>query len=349
MDRASSLIFPGGRTLAAWWRQLAPLQPEGLWVGYGFVHRIEAAVNARGEQPIDALTHLILQALHLEETAAPNHVPGVGLPSLLERLHLPAAVILNLLTDMQADGLVHRPAPERWQASEVVRHALERRSFPVRVEKRWSFPFLECLNAAGERTGKAQYLPLAECAGAAWLVAEPHRFDVAWLRESIDQSPEWKQAAAFPLEVESLAAGSAEAWKQVVLDRPERVMLVLVKACQSRELLGFAAKVDGWTLYDRAPVLRVPATTTVPWPEIAEEPPMSVWQDAWRSWCKQRQLPSNEVETCSLAFSAPRLEIQAPPRLVQRLHAAKSDLFKGEAWLLVGAGYCRTAVQLVVK
>ena len=93
MDRASSLIFPGGRTLAGWWRQLSPLQPLGLWISYGFVHRVEAAVKVRCEQPIDALVHLVLQALHLEETVAPNHVPGVSLAGLEERLRLPGAVV----------------------------------------------------------------------------------------------------------------------------------------------------------------------------------------------------------------------------------------------------------------
>ena len=72
MDRASSLIFPGGRTLAGWWRQLSPWQPAGLWIAYGFVHHVEATVQVRSEQPIDSLAHLVLQALHLEEAVAPN-------------------------------------------------------------------------------------------------------------------------------------------------------------------------------------------------------------------------------------------------------------------------------------
>ena len=71
--------------------------------------------------------------------------------------------------------------------------------------------------------------------------------------------------------------------------------------------------------------------------------------DAWRSWCKQRQLPTNEVEICSLNYRPPRLEVQAPPRLIQRLQAAKSDLFKGEAWLVIGDGYLRTAALLTMR
>ncbi|MSQ93278.1 MAG: hypothetical protein EXR98_01835 [Gemmataceae bacterium] len=351
MDRASSLIFPGGRTLAGWWRQLSPLQPAGLWIGYGFVHRVEVAVHVRCEQPIDSFAHLVLQALHLEETVAPNHVPGVSLAVLEERLCLPGAVVLHVLAGMCADGLLTREAPERWQASELGRYALEKRALPVRLQKRRTFPFLERVDSSGERIGAPHFLPIAECAVASWSVGEPHRFDIACLRGSIEQSAAWKQAAAFPLEVEALADGVVDVWQQVVVDRPERVMLalVVVNAQGTRKVLGFAVKVDGWALQDRAPVLRVPAPADSLWPEIAQQPTMPVWQDVWRSWCKQRQLPTNEVELCALSYHAPRLEVQAPPRLVQRLHAAKSDLFKGEAWLLVGDGYCRTAVQLAIR
>jgi hypothetical protein len=315
------------------------------------VHRVEAAVQVRCEQPIDSLAHLVLQALHLEETVAPNHVPGVSLAVLEERLRLPGAVILHVLAGMCADGLLTRKAPERWQASELGRYALEKRALPVRLQKRRTFPFLERVDSSGARIGPPHFLPIAECPVASWAVGEPHRFDIAYLRSSIEQSAAWKQAAAFPLEVESLADGTVDAWQQVVVDRPERVMLalVLVNAQGTREVLGFAAKVDGWALQDRAPVLRVPAPADALWPELAQQPTMPAWQDAWRSWCKQRQLPTNEVELCALSYHAPRLEVQAPPRLVQRLHAAKSDLFKGEAWVLVGDGYCRTAAQLVIR
>ena len=73
-----------------------------------------------------------------------------------------------------------------------------------------------------------------------------------------------------------------------------------------------------------------------------------VWQDAWRAWCRERNLPANEVELCSLVYQPPRLEVRAPERLLQRLRAAKSDLLKGEAWLLVGDGYVRTAALLTM-
>jgi hypothetical protein len=352
MDRASSLIYPGGRTLAGWWRQLAPRQPLGLWIGYAFLHRIEATVICRGEQPIDPFTHQVLQAAALEEMVASNHVPGVTSIQVQDRLQLPLAVVQRVLSGLERDGLLTRPSPERWQLSDCGRDALHNRSFPVRMQKRHGFAFRERLDCGGQRTEAPHFVPIADCAGSSWHVDEPHRFDVATLRACVEQSPDWKQASSFPLDVAALPEYAAlEAWQQVVIDRPERVMLVLVAVqCQGhREVHGFAAKVDGWTLFDRAPVVKVSASSMAAWPEIAHELGAEVWQEAWRNWCKQRQLPANEVEICALKHVPPRLEVQAPPRLVQRLEAAKSDLFKGDAWILVGDGFFRTAVQLAMK
>jgi hypothetical protein len=342
MDRASSLIFPGSRTLAGWWRQLGPHQPLALGIGYGFLHRIEASVNVLFEQPIDPLTHLVLQALALEET------DSVSLTNLQQRLRLPAAVVQRILAGMQADGLLTPSAADHWQTTEQGNQARERRSIPVRAQKRRVFPFLERLDPSGQRLDPPAFIPIAECAGVPWPADDFHRFEITALQHCIQQPIEWKQACGFPLDIETLADDAAlEAWQHVVVDRPERVMLVLMLVNEegAKEVQGFVVKVDGWTLFDRAPVLRLPAPANALWPQ---EPPMLVWQDAWRSWCKQRQLPANEVETCALSYQPPRLEVRAPGRLVQRLQAAKSDLFKGEAWLLVGDGYMRTAVQLTI-
>lgn len=352
MDRASSLTFPGGRTLAGWWRQLAPLKPNGLWIGYAFLHRIEAPVYVQGEQPLEPLPHLVLQALALEESIASNHLPGIAASRIEERMQLPAAVLQRVLVDLLQHDLNARINHERWQTTERGRHAIARGAFSVRLRQRRVFPFVEFLDAAGQRLGEPQFMPIAECAGVAWPVDEAHRFDVGSLGAAIAQPADWKQAVGFPSDVERLAHNDgAEAWQQVLVDRPERVMLALATVDNHGrpELAGFAAKVDGWTLFDRTPILRLPVAATDAWPGLTNEIGMSVWQDVWRNWCRQRQLPANEVELCSLTWQPPRLVVQAPPRLVQRLQSAKSDVFKGEAWLLVGDGYVRTAVQLAMK
>src|ERR1022692_1175295 len=109
MDRASSLIFPGSKTLAGWWRQLLPLQPLALAVGYGFLHRVEAPIIALTEEPVDPLTHLVLQAFTLDGSAS------MPLADLHDRLRLPAAVAQRIVAGMQADGLLEEAPPLQWR------------------------------------------------------------------------------------------------------------------------------------------------------------------------------------------------------------------------------------------
>jgi hypothetical protein len=338
MDRASSLIFPGSKTLAGWWRQLAPYQPLALAVGYGFVHRIEAAVQVQVEQPIEPLARLILQAISL--------TPGgnAGTAELGAQLRLPGVVVQHTLADMRQAGLLIVEG-ERWRPTERGAHALQHGAAPVRAAARRVFPFLERLDSSGQRIAPPHFVPLSECVGAPWPVDERHQFDVASLQGDIAAPPANKQSCGFPLDVEALADGpDLESWQRVVLDRPERVMLVLMAS--KDEVQGLAVKVDGWTLFERTPVVRLPAPAEALWPEA---PTTAIWHEAWRGWCKQRQLPIGEVDACTLAYQPPRLEVQAPARLLQRLQAAKSDLFRSEAWLLVGDGYLRTAALLSVR
>jgi len=339
MDRASSLIFPGSKTLAGWWRQLLPCQPQAFWVGYGYVHRIEAPVNVLRAQPVELFTHLVLQALALDRA------DSVGATGLQKRLGLPAAVVQRVLVGMESDGFVVRSGALGWRISDLGADALRNQHYHRPAQERRVFPFLERLDSSGQRLGSPRYVPLGECVATPWQVDDPHRFDVAWLRTVIEQPREADDGSAFPADVQSLVNSAAtEPWKQVIVDRPERVLLLLVKS--AAELLGFAVKIDGWTLCDQTPALRLPAAALAP--DLVPSVSSDVWHEAWRNWCRERQLPLNEVEACAISYRAPRLEVLPPPRLLQRLQAAKSDLFKGDAWLLVGDGYVRQAAQLTV-
>jgi len=352
MDRASSLIFPGSKTIAGWWRQLAPYQPQAYWIGYGFVHRVEASVKVLCKNPVEPFAHLVLQALALEQTLSDNHGTGAALSNLQTRLRMPAAVIVRVLVGMQDAGWLARIGQDHWQITEPGRRALSEGQYEVPAQERRVFPFLERMNATAERIEPGHFLPVAECVHVPWQVDDAHRFEPRWLHGAIEQSADWKQSYHFPPEIQTFLTGTpGDDGRHVLLVRPERVLLVsiLAGAGEREELLCFAVKVDGWTLFDRTPVVRLPASARAPWPELESDPTSTIWQEAWSSWCRQRQMPANEVEICSLTYRAPRLEVQAPPRLVQRLQAAKSDLFKGEAWLLVGEGYSRTAAQLVVR
>ena len=97
MERAASLAFPGSRTLAGWWRQLQPLQPQALGVGYAHIHRVEAQVRLRRCRRIDPLSLLLLQALSLE---------GHQLAGVQQRLQLPTPLLHGLYQKLADDGWI---------------------------------------------------------------------------------------------------------------------------------------------------------------------------------------------------------------------------------------------------
>jgi hypothetical protein len=318
-------------------------QPQALWVGYEFVHRIEAPVYVQTVQPLEPLFGMLLRAIALE--------PGgdaVAVGPLHRRLQVPAVIVQRVLVNMQEAGLLTRCEADAWQITDLGQHALRTNQVPLRLCERRVLPFVECLDAVGQRMAPPLFLPLADCVGVPWQVEPPHSFEASILRACIAQPSATKQARGFPGEIEALADDASNEVPPVLVDRPQRVLLVLILT--PKEVLGFSVKVDGWTLNEREPVLRLPLAARALWADLREDVPLlTAWQDAWRSWCRQRQLPTNEVDACTLSYRAPRLEVQAPPRLVQRLQAAKSDLFKGEAWLLVGDGYVRPAALLAIK
>ncbi|MSU77547.1 MAG: hypothetical protein EXS16_05545 [Gemmataceae bacterium] len=337
MDRAASLISPGSKTLAGWWRQLATLKPRGLWTGYAYIHRIEAPVEVVRSQPIDPFVLLILQALDV--------APG---DEIDRWLGLPAPILAGILQGIQHDGLIDRADLNRWTISESGRMALKNCSVPIRLTERQRLPFIERLDNSGNRAEPPIFLPIAECPHTNWLVDEVHRFDPAVLHACVGQPCDWKEANGFPREIERLACDAVDAvWQHVIVDRAERVMLTLLTTAD--EFLGFGVKADGWQLNELAPVLRLPLAALRNMSDLVIEPAETAWRDAWRVWSKQRNLPANEVEACVVTFASPRVEILAPPRLVQRLQAANSDLLKGEGWLIVGEGFIRAAAPMVLK
>ena len=340
MERAASLAFPGSRTLAGWWRQLLPFQPQALAVGYAHVHRVEAQVRVRRVRRIDPLSLLLLQALSLED----RQLAGVQ-----QRLQLPTPLLQGLYEKLAAEGWILPGAPD-WQLSAEGEQALSQQEIPSVSFERHGFPFLERIDAEGKRVAPPHFIPLAEGLADPWNPAADERFVPAWLQEAIRQPASWKHEFGFPVEAAELLlrdeAGSdnGDGWRRVLLDRPERVLLAHVASAD--EWLAFAAKSDGYALDDRQPVLRLPLAARTLWPDLAAEPAPAVLEEAWRLWCRQRNLPEADSKACTLAYRHARLEIDAPESLTQRLRDARSDIFKGEAWLLLGAGHTRCAVGL---
>jgi hypothetical protein len=346
MDSASSLAYPGSRVLADWWRQLQPHRPASLWVGYLFVHRVEALVEIAESRTIDALSLHILEALAIDQRAPGPHAHGAD--PLPARLHLPAPALHQLLSGLEARDFVRLCEPGCWCLSERGREVLQAGADRVARRERRTLPFVERLAPVGRRLAPPHFLPLSDCPAAPWEAGASHPFDLDLLRQAVDQPPEWKDRHGFPTAVRSLAVVAAgepdAAWAQVVVDRGERALIALVTAGDDRTVLGFAAQPVGWKLASDAPVLRMSGGPDDALPELTVPP--SAWAEAWRLWCRQRHLPQSEADACRLSFDGIHLDVYAPAAFLERLRQAKSDALREDTGLLAGDGYLRAAALL---
>lgn len=348
MDRASSLPFPGSRTLAQWWRRLEPRRPQALWVGYWYLHRVEAPVVTTRGKPLDPLGRLLLRALILEQLEACRG-SGACLRRLQERMYLPGAVLQQMLRGLKRDGLVAGDG-SGWWATERGRIVAERDDAATEMVERHVFPFAERPDSEGRRSLPPHYLPIAECPGMPWVVGAAEHFDPALLTECLSRPVEWKETFDFAsagtrlvVEAESSVEG-----RSVIVDRPGCLFLALVWT-DADELLGFPAAPGGWTLFDDEPALRLSAAARSVWPALTEMPAETDLAEAWAVWCRQRSVPPAEISACRLRWTGGYLDVAVPARLEQRLRDARSDVFKGEAWLLPGAGHVRPAAALRLR
>jgi hypothetical protein len=207
-----------------------------------------------------------------------------------------------------------------------------------------------------------QFLDLHNSTGIPWPAAEGADFDAHIFQACLNQPEEWKRQHNFPLDVQEVlilepevsegqGPGPAQLsfWERVIVDRPERLLVVLLQ-CQGPEgrsqLRAFAVRQEGWLLQSSDPLFLLGPAWQDTFSELTAEPPLESWRQAWRAWCEPRAIPSNEINACTLEHQGARLRVVAPDPLLDRLRATRSDALKGESWLLVGEGAIRPAVRL---
>jgi hypothetical protein len=350
MTSASSLAFPGSRTLAGWWRQLASLRPQALAVGYLFLHRVEAPVSVVKPNKLERFSRLVLQALALD---AGRHMEADVVHCLEARLHLNRHMLFQVLRLLGSEGLVEPAAA--WSLTARGQQGLAQGEYPIDVLERRVFHFLERRSSAGIRTQPPHFLNLAGGSALPWQAGSEFPFDLGLLQECFDKPDAWKQHYGFPLDVRLAlsASGTANAidpgaWQRVVVDRPERMLIVLVLSDQpdgTRRLQGFGARQDGWLLQSSQAVLTLDTGWEHLFPELSVIP-TELLTRSWRAWARPRSVPDHALESSTLELAGHSLRVRAPAETVERLRAARSDVFKGEAWLLVGEGELRPALQL---
>jgi hypothetical protein len=346
MTSASSLAFPGSRTLATWWRQLAPFQPDMLCAGYLFIHRLDICACFRELRPLDPLLAMALEAFALEA----KQPPSAGEDALGRRLHLELPALRGLLRSLADLKLIEGRGGAFWALTELGREALTSKAVWSPRWRRGQFSFVESLSPVSARRAPPHFLKVHEAPAASWHPEESAAFALTWLYDCVRQDTGWKKTFGFPLDLVEFAQASSPAasWQRVVIDRPERL---LVAFCRNRRLdgdvLGFGVRPEGWILNAAEPIIRLPAAASGVIPEIEEVPPER-WKQAWLEWCRSRQLPPADAAESSLRLEDERLLVNVPSALLQSLQASKSDVLKGETWLLAGDGYLRSAARVVV-
>lgn len=344
----ATLAFPSGRALAGWWRQLSPggesagRAPAGLWIGHFLLHCVEAPVRLSVCHHLDPFALAALRAVALEG--------GATAAALGACLHLGSSLLLRLLRELEAEGLL-ATASDCWALTPLGREAADRGEIRQPGQGRRTFHFVEPWAPVGPRSGGGpRFLALKHATGTPWPAAEGWEFDPALLADAVGRPADWKERHDFPADVAGLVDGDGTAaWERVILDRREHFLavfaLVPAPAASGGEprLLGFSVRQEGWVLDAERPAFALGASWQEVLPELTHEPPPEAWLQAWRVWCQPRSLPPRDVDACRVERHRHLLRVQAPRSLVERLRAARSDAVKGEAWLLAGTGSVRTA------
>jgi hypothetical protein len=268
---------------------------------------------------------------------APTATPGLTASALDRTLGVGPQVVFRLLEELCRGGFV-RKSGDAFCLSDSGRTLINQDEGSEIRQERQSYYFL-----AGP---PPIFLPLNRVETLSWVAGPDWAFDVQTLNSCMNQSPDWKRRHGFPLEagrlVQDAGAGSDDSvsWGQVVLDYPERLpaVLTIVDGDDSdTRVLGFAVRPENWSLQGNDPAFVV-QDWRESFPGMAEDPSSEQWERAWRNWCQPRSLPEAQTTTCALEHEGSRLRVHASARLVDRLHAARSDALRGEAWILAGDG-----------
>jgi hypothetical protein len=369
MSGAPSLAFPGSRKLAGWWRQLAPLKPQSLWVGHLLLHHVEALVRFALPCSLDGFTLFLLRALALEEgePVSPGAEGRGSLSRLESRLHVGRPVLRQALEELEREGLVQTGAEERRTLTAQGHEALRQRAYPRAEHERRAFHFLDRREGPRDAASSFYFLSLRNATGIVWPEVEGMDFDARVLQTCIGQPLEWKKQHGFPLDVQEIVGTEVsrataedgpriragppqpEVWRRVIIDRPLQILalLCLAPGLQGEEqVLGWPIRQDGWALQTGEPLFTLGAGWPEVFPELGDDVGPPGWQQAWREWSEQRGLPAAEVRACLLERVGTRLRVRAPARLVERLRATRSDALRGEAWLLAGEDRIRPMAQV---
>jgi len=347
MTSLPELAFPSNRTLADWWKHLAPLQPRALWVAHLLLHRVEAMVKVEKPAAVDAFAHYVLKALAITEPASTEALEA-GSPAR-------RPLLCQVLRKLQADDLVSCSTTGSWSVTPRGRHALQQ-GIALHVENvRRAFHFVESEKASR----LPEFLPLQNHAALLSLPETEHRpFPVDLLDQCVAQPAAWKMRRGFPLEVTEILKAQGEraasctpqpAWQRIIIDHPRRLLVLVILAPGpngSDRLMGFGIQPERWILHHAEPAFVAGSDWPEILPDLASEVRMESWAEAWKAFCRSLNPPVAETEAAVQDKTGLRLTIKVGRLFMDWLRATRSDLLKGEGWLLVGQGRARAAAVI---
>jgi hypothetical protein len=331
MNPAPPLPFPGSRTVAAWWRELAPHRPLRLWLSHLLIHRVEAQVEVRHAYRLGRLRLEVLRVL-----ARGRRPEGLD-PVLLARL----------TRELTAAGFFSR-TDSQLQLTESGRRALASGSASVGSLERRTFCFLD-----NRTVQRPPHFLCVRRGGAPVAPPEPWDFDPGLLGTAAHKEALWKERFGFPEDVSAvrLPEPTDPDWKSIVVDRAEHLFVAFVQVEANEgghRFSGFAAQTKGWTLEAHEPIIDAGADCGEVLPDLAVEPSEAEWRAAWQAWGQQRGLPAVEMADCRLERSGNTLRVNVPRKLMVRLRETRSDALHGETWLLAGTGRTRSTARVAV-
>lgn len=347
MSAAAPFIFPGGRIVAGWWRQLAPHHPQNLWITYLHLRRVEVLVRANVSRALDSLLHAVLALL----AEGP-----VALAELDERLHIGRQLTRQFIRQLENQGLVAQLSHGACSLTEAGTSALGQRAVATSVHERRSFLFLQ-----GSRSGTApRFMRLQARPRQAWSATHEGEFDVSHLEACVRQSSDWKRHYAFPTDVQDIVApigvtashgGDMERvpeWQRTVIVHSERLPVAVIRKCSANgreECWGFEFQQQGWHLQAGAPAFVLADDAFEVLPELANPLSLSTWREAWRTWLHSRGVDA-DVESCRMERSALQLHVCGSRAFVERCRSAISPAVQDDIWLLAGGGQFREALHV---
>jgi hypothetical protein len=359
---------PSGRVLADWWRQLASQSPRQLWLVDWLIHRLEVLARGTRSESLDQLQRLLLEGLALprptgtdsclsRKSAKPSDAidhaaSGSGSSTdagsyssaaeLAKRLGIDAGLIAGFLTDAVGRGLAESGPDRTWRLTDLGRTAIKAEVFARTTFERRTFYL---------RNNPPGFLPLKE-PGHPVTILETPPAPLTELQACVERPAVWKERVGFPTSVEAIADMTAslplstEPWMRIPVDRPERLIAAMIRRADGRVVI-YAAKQEDWSLHSE-PVLDLAADAAHELLPLSDKT-ADAWRQPWNTWCRMiRGVTAAEADAASLEKSGHRLVVRAP-QLADRLRLARTELFRGEAWLFAGEPHTREALQIELK